>query len=265
MFLLQIFTSLLQVLWLPAVNCCFSHHLLHCLLRRLGVIVKHTSTRAFQGWWASPLQHLLCLAREIVWGTQRCFQHSGGPKNDLSVLCLICIKIKLSKNILHAIYIFLHEEKSLFFLVISDDNWAFFPISWNKHRNRLQVTKKDKPVHFKLQGKNLMQRKWKPIKSEQWWKTEASLLITLRDEPTGKSRQFLKYKMRFYRDAEWLTYFVPMPLLISGKCQAWKNSYLYNCERITCMYNTSGFWLGTERSKKGIRILLGHCSRSRPW
>lgn len=44
--------------------------------------------------------------------------------------------------------------------------------------------------------------------------------------------------MRFYRNAEWLTYFVPMPLLSSVKCQAWKNSiYTTVCERITSMYN----------------------------
>lgn len=42
--LLQILTSLLQVPWLPAVHCCFSHHLLHCLPRRLGVIAKHPCT-----------------------------------------------------------------------------------------------------------------------------------------------------------------------------------------------------------------------------
>lgn len=72
--------------------------------------------------------------------------------------------------------------------------------------------------------------------------------------------------MRFYRDAEWLTYFVPMPLLISGKCQAWKNSYLYNCERITCMYNTihQDFDWALRGAKKGSEYCQGTAPEADP-
>lgn len=63
-----------------------------------------------------------------------------------------------------------HNLNSLRWRKVTKDHflWWFpviiehcFPISWNASRNGLQINKKDQPVHFQLQEKNLTQRKWK--------------------------------------------------------------------------------------------------------